>query len=414
MVATSNTRLALVGGTLIDGTGAAPVTGKALLIEGERLRLAFAGEIPADYSVVDLSGKWVVPGLIDCHVHLIGESTLDAYRRYVTPEPSRRLLNAAKDMANMLHTGFTTVRQLGLGYGVALREATRLGLLRGPRILAANTALTSTGGHGDWAIYPEAWVRSWPPEFRGTIVDGEEECRKAVRRSFREGADLIKLMTSAGGITNHPHDLIAHGEFSPSELRAIVSEARRWHRKVAAHAVGNAGVRLAVDAGVDTIEHGVFEPDPAVIEDMAHRGIVLVPTLFIFSWVIEEGREAGVFEEGIEAAKRLMDLQFRAVSAAHAGGVRVALGTDDNGVLGAGRHGRELQLLCHAGLSARAAITAGTQNGAVACGLEHEIGTLESGKAADVIVLSRDPLADVSSLAQEGSVEMVIQSKLAS
>lgn len=402
-------RVAFVGGTLIDGTSRQPLTNAAILIEDGVINAVGAKNtvrIPDGTEVIDVSGQWVIPGLIDCHIHLNGETTLDMYRRYLTPSRELKLLNAVRHAFLAITSGFTTVRDVGLGHAVTLKHAIADGLIAGPRILAANSAITSTGGHGDWTIFPYEWAKSM--ELRGTIADGPDECRLAVRRAFREGADLIKVMVSGGGITNHAQDLIAHAEFSPEELEAIVDETHRRGAKVAAHSVGPDTAPLAVQAGVDTIEHGVFEPDPVILNKMAEQGISLVPTIFIFKWVVDEGKQAGVFDEGIEAAKKLVAVQYRLVKAALEAGVNIALGTDNNGVLGADRSARELALLCEAGLTPLQAVQAGTANAARACGLD-SVGTLRVGKTGDLLVVNKDPLSDIASLGRQGTIAKIVQ-----
>jgi imidazolonepropionase-like amidohydrolase len=411
LVAGPGLRFAFVGGTLVDVSGQPPLAHSVVLVEDGRIA-AIGNQtdtaIPADAQVVDTSGKWLMPGLIDCHIHLNGEQTLDMYRRYLTPSPDVKLLYALRHANMALMSGFTTVRDVGLGYAVALKRARADGLIACPRILAANSAISTTGGHGDWAIFPYEWAKAM--ELRANVVDGVDECRLAVRKAFREGADLIKVMISSGGITNHAQNLAAHVEFSPEELDAIVDETHRRGARVAAHSVGEAAIPFTVEAGVDTVEHGVFEPDAAVLAKMAEKGISLVPTLFIFRWVADDGLQAGVFAEGVEAAKKLVDKQHRLVKAAREAGVNIALGTDNNGVLGPERSAREIQYLCDAGLTTIEALQAATRNAAAACGLDDRLGTLAVGKWADMLILEADPLADPRCLQDARTIHRIVQS----
>lgn len=404
-------KLLLTGGTLIDGTGRAPTKRAAIVIEDGRITAvgpAADVQVPHGARMIDTGGRWMMPGLIDCHVHLNGEVTADAYRRYLTPEPGVKMLRAVVDAGRMLRAGFTTVRDAGLGgFGVTLRRAAADGLIDAPRILAAHVALTTTGGHGDWNIFPYEWVRS--STMRGQIVDGVDQCRQGVRKAFRDGADFIKVIASGGGVTNHAADLISHPEFSLEELQAMVDEAHRRGARLTAHSIGLESARLVVEAGVDSIEHGVFEPDSALLDRMAHQGVSLVPTLSIFKWVAESGRDIGVFEAGIEAAKDWIERQFRLIRSAEEAGVNVALGTDNSGKLPPGLNGREVELLCEAGLSRMAALQAGTLRAARVCGLDGELGTIEPGKLADVLVLTADPLLDPGALWRAGTVAAVVQ-----
>ena len=402
-------RIAFVGGTVFDGAGSPPRDNTTVLVQGGII--TDVGEVDADAlasaEIVECDDRWIIPGLIDCHTHLNGETTIDPYRRYLVPSPQLKLFYAARQMAAALSTGFTTMRDVGIGSAVALREGIRHGLIAGPRILAANSAISTTGGHGDWTLFPQEFRRTIG--LRGNVVDGVEECLRAARRAFREGADLIKVIPSGGGITNHPDDLAAHVEMSPDELAAIVDEAHRRNARVAAHTNGLAAARAVIEAGVDTIEHGVFDPDSALFDAMVQRDISLIPTLLIFRWVAEEGRDAGIFEAGVEAAKRLLDLQLRLVSAAHDAGVNVAVGTDNGGFMPIDENTRELELLMDAGLSFVETLAAATRNGARACGLEGEVGTITAGQRADLIILNQDPAADLSILRRPGGIRQVVQ-----
>jgi imidazolonepropionase-like amidohydrolase len=241
------------------------------------------------------------------------------------------------------------------------------------------------------------------------VADGVDECLRATRRAFREGADLIKVIPSGGGVTNHPDDLVAHVEMSPDELAAIVDKAHRRHARVAAHTNGVAAAKAVIEAGVDTMEHGVFDPDPALLDAMVQRNISLIPTLLIFRWVAEDGAAAGIFAAGVEAAKRLLEVQLRLVAAAHESGVTIAVGSDNGGFMPIDENTRELELLMDAGLSFAETLAAATRNGARACGLEAEVGTIEPGKRADLIILNDDPAADVSILRRPGGIREVVQ-----
>jgi imidazolonepropionase-like amidohydrolase len=402
-------QIAFVGSTLLDGAAGPPKHNVTIVVDGGIV--TSVGDVNPDElnsaEIVDCRDTWITPGLIDCHAHLNGETAIDPYRRYLVPSPGLKLFYAARQMAAALATGFTTLRDVGVGSAVALREGVRHDVIVGPRILAANSAITTTGGHGDWTLFP--------PDFRsaialrGTVADGVDECLRATRRAFREGADLIKVIPSGGGVTNHPDDLVAHVEMSPDELAAIVDEAHRRHARVAAHTNGVAAAKAVIEAGVDTMEHGVFDPDPALLDAMVQRNISLIPTLLIFRWVAEDGAAAGIFAAGVEAAKRLLEVQLRLVAAAHESGVTIAVGSDNGGFMPIDENTRELELLMDAGLSFAETLAAATRNGARACGLEAEVGTIEPGKRADLIILNDDPAADVSILRRPGGIREVVQ-----
>lgn len=406
-------RLAIVGATLIDGSGGTPIPDSAVLVaDGRVASVGRRSEVQdGDAEVIDATGRWVIPGLIDCHLHLCGDTTFEMWRRYLEA-PELRIFYALRQSTTALARGFTTIRDVGLGSAIAIRKGQQHGLVVAPRILAANSAITVTGGHADWTILPLEMVKKM--NLRGTIADGVDECRRAVRRAFREGADLIKVMPGGGGVTNHADDLVSNAEMSLEELSAITDEAHRRGARVAAHTNGIAAARLALAGGVDSVEHGVFEPDVEILATMAERGVSLVPTLLIFRWVAEDGASVGVFPEGIEAAKRLLDLQFRLVAAAHAEGVNVAVGTDNTGVMHLDTNARELWLLQQAGLTAMEAIVAATRNAAAVCGLDDRLGTLERGNLADLVILERNPLEDLRTLWAEGTISKIVQAAPAS
>lgn len=408
--------IVLKGGRLIDGTGSDVLENPAIIIEADRI--VDVGEMNTvnipdneNVEVVDTSGKTIMPGLFDCHIHLTGVVTFDAYRRYLNPSDELKLLQAAVDAVVMLEHGFTTLRDVGGKPSLVLKRAVNQGIITGPRIHAAGPALTVTGGHGDWLHFPYDWVKN--QKFRGWPVDGEEECRKAVRFNFRNGADLIKIIASGGGITNTAEDLAAMGipEFSSEELKTIVTEAHMRRGKVAAHTTGAQATRQALDAGVDTIEHGFIQPpDYDILDLMAESGVSLIPTLSVLYRSGFEGDEMGVWKGGQEAGKRFLELNQEMVAEAKRRGVNVALGTDGVGHMGAGRSGLELRLLVDSGFTALEAITVGTRNSALAMGIEDKVGTLEPGKLADILILNRDPLQEITILEEKNNISTIIKS----
>lgn len=404
-------KVVITGGTILDGTEAAPR--KATLFI-ERGRVASITDpkapTPGVGYIIDATGMTVMPGLIDCHTHLNGQSTADVYRRYLTPDIGVKLVRAGLDAATILASGFTTVRDIGKGFGIPLRQGIADGVIEGPRILGARGALTPLGGHGDWNIFPEGFVRDIEP--RAFIVNGLTEIRRAVRRNFREGGDFTKMHLASGGVTNDAHDLNPVPNFSLDEVLAARDETHRFDRKFACHTVGRWAYQAAVAARVDTMEHGVLPFDDTtrpLFEQLAENGTVFVPTFAIFHWTATEGDEWGVFKAGQEKARSIVDQHLRTVYEAYRLGIPIACGTDTNGRMGVGRSAIELEMLVRAGLPELAAIAAATRVAARALGLSSEIGTLEPDKLADVSVFRGDPLKDIRLLQEKGNVAWVIQ-----
>jgi len=377
--------IALTNARLIDGTGGPAQDGVTVLIGGGRITAVGDGPPPAEAETLDLAGRTLMPGLIDVHVHL---SSLD---RSLGPELHPfGLVQASR---RMLDGGITTVRDLG-SYGRSLfdlRAAIERGLVPGPRLVLCGqiVAASSPGGRTFPGMYREA--------------DGPDEMRKAVREQIRQGSHFIKIM-STGALTVSDEN-VGPTQMTRQEIDAIVEEAHRLGYKVASHAEGSDGIRLSVEAGVDTIEHGEmgFEV-PDVLATMAERGIILVPTLCVFDAV---ARPDGPFVPWMrERAERLRDASRKTMEAALAAGVEMAMGAD------AGPHGenaRELVLMVEAGLSASDGIVAATSTAARVCGLEDDIGTVEVGKRADFLIVDGDPLDDVRILADHSRIWLVFK-----
>lgn len=363
--------LALAHARLVDGTGAPPRESVTVLVAEGRIAAVEPCEALEGTTVLDLAGRSLLPGLVDAHVHL---SSLDHLGLPAGLEPFG-LADAAR---RMLEGGVTTIRDLG-SYGRSLfrlREAIERRLCPGPRLVLCGqiVAASSPGGRAFPGMYREA--------------DGPDELRKAVREQIRQGADFVKVM-STGALTVAGED-VNPAQLTGEELTAVVDEAHRLGFAVASHAEGLDGIRLSVEAGVDTLEHGEMAfQDPSLLDAMAERGTTLVPTLCVFDAVADPD---GRFPEWMrERARFLGESARKTVAAARRAGVPLAMGAD------AGPHGanaRELVLLVEAGLSPLEAIVAATSAAARACGIVDAVGTVEQGKAADLLVVDGDPLAE--------------------
>ena len=388
---------AFLASRIFDGTAGNYRSDIAILTEGQQIvALVPQSEVPSEYQTLDMGTLTLLPGLIDCHVHLVWNGSHDPkvimLRESAEKTAIRALLHAFEELMH----GVTTVRDVGGPYKatLAVRDAIREGLFIGPRILAAGLAIEMTGGHA---------------RDLGLEVDGPHEARKGVRTMLRAGVDLIKLMATGGVYTEGEEP--GSPQLTIEEMSAAVEEAHKAGRKVAAHAEGLQGILNAIDAGVDTIEHGNFLDEEAA-QRMVAGGQVLVPTLSPFYRMAQLGTAGGIPEYAARKAKQVVSGSFHAIELAKKYGIPIATGTDD----GSPRlpHGvlvYELELLVHAGLSPLEALNSATAVAAKACGLSDQVGTLEPGKSADFVGVSGDPLHDISALRNIDTV--VIQGTLA-
>ncbi len=390
----------LKNGTLLDGTGSPPQPQRTLVIQhGRIVSLGDEGHWVASpeelVTTLDLTGRYVLPGLIDCHVHLAGNGAPDSRLQGNAGWATLLMLNHAQ---KSLAAGITTVRDVGGRHGLefAVRRALEEGMWAGPRMQLAGKLLSITSAGTEYyeGMYREA--------------DGVEEVRKATREQLKAGADLIKVMATGAILT--PNEIPGAVQFGLEELRVAVEEANKVGKPVAAHAHGIQGIRNSVAAGVKTVEHGTYlHQDTQVIETMAERGIFLVPTLKA-GFDVLQGERPGVPAWIQEKLKYVQDDAIRSVQSAVQGGVPIAMGTDAATPYNFhGDNAMELVWMCEAGLSPMQAIVSATSNAARALGWENWLGTLELGKVADLIVLTKNPLEEIAVLADQRTIEFVMK-----
>jgi imidazolonepropionase-like amidohydrolase len=374
-------------------TSARPLAPGMVIVSGDRITQVGQNlTVPAGAQVIDLGDATLLPGFIDAHVHMAMEGSDDWYRDFYQSSlrfPAEQALYAAKYARLTLDAGFTTVRDLGSSDFVALglRNAINAGIAVGPRMMIANHGIGSTGGHADQAPFPPDRVK--PAGTIEGICNGPAECREAVRYQIKYGADVIKCMPSGGVLSlSDPVDV---PELTQEEMNAIVSEAHAWHRKVAAHCHGDAAAKIAIAAGVDSIEHGSFLQDDT-LRLMKEKGVYLVPTLFAGFWV---GEKADHFPPPIavkaRAAAAAMQSMFQRAMKI---GVKVAFGTD-SAVEPHGLDAREFALMVKNGMTPAQALLAATASAADLLGMSDRIGTIETGKLADLVAVPGDPLEDI-------------------
>ena len=379
---------------LFDSTGTALKDGAIVVVRGDRIVSVGTAAAPAGARVIDLGDATLLPGFIDAHTHLTLEFQKDYYHFIydrLMRFPAEQAMYAAMYARRTLEAGFTTVRNVGAYdfVDVGLRNAINAGVAEGPRILTAVHGLGSPGGHFDDYSFPPDKVKPWGP-IEG-ICSGPEECREAVRYQMKWGADLIKIAASGGVLSEA--DPVDVPQLTLEEMSAIVSEAHKWRRKVAAHCHGDAAARIAIEAGVDSIEHGSFLTEDT-LKLMKAKGVYLVPTRMAVYWVSKQA-DAGAYPQKIAD-------KARAAAAAHGTmfkaalriGVPIALGTDA-GVYPHGMNAMEFGLMTDLGMSPAAALLAGTRESAKLLGIEAQVGTLEAGKVADVVAVPGSVLGDI-------------------
>ncbi len=385
--------LLIEGATVVDGTGGPPRPGESVLVEGNRIAAVGPGVAAPDGAPVeriDAAGKTLMPGLIDCHCHIsFGEARTQEEQDLYTGVESRTL-RSAFNLGKVLRAGVTGFSAPGGSYyiGVALRDAVAAGMLRGPRLTTAGRFITTSNGIADF--YPTSV--GVPESSIGTVANTIDEMRAEVRVQIKNGVDFIKIGDTATGEWT---------AFRRDEIAAITEMAHQLGRSVTIHARGSQAVDFAVSAGVDWIMHGDRMTDD-VIERLAASGIPLCPTLTLIANLYEWGHLVGVPEHKKDAYKKLLiDCAAPALAKAHQAGVAFMAGSDSGfSVTPYGEwHARELELLMtYAGLSSLEAIRAATANGAVALGLEGEVGTVEAGRIADLLLVDGDPVADIGVL----------------
>ena len=345
---------------------------------------------PANARVLDCSGRFLLPGLIDCHVHLTSSGDPNELNASASEALPVRAWRAAGYARKTLAAGVTTVRDLGAAerLNIHLAKAIDDGLIEGPRVLAAGLGVTMTGGHGHGFIAREA--------------DGADEVRKAVREQLRAGARTIKLFASGGVMT--PGVDPRSPSLTEDEMRAGVEEAHKAFRVVAAHAQATEGIKNAVRAGVDSIEHGVWIDEEA-IELMLERGTTVVPTLTAPYLIATGGLAAGIPPYMVDKAHQVLEDHIASYKRVLAAGVKVAMGTDQGTPLSRpGENAQEILRMAEHGLSASAAVLAATKWAAQLLQIDGECGDLRPGLAADVLVLTHDPLTDLSVLTKDESI----------
>jgi len=379
-------------GKLLDVRTGKTLTSQAIVIEGGKIVSVgpdSGGAADASTAVIDLSSKTVLPGLIDAHTHITFDPKF-GYDRLAISVPREALIGARNARITLL-AGFTTIRNVGATEfaDIALRDAINAGDVPGPRIDASGPALSITGGHCDDNLLPYEWHAT-----EAGVADGVENVQHKVREIIKYGADVIKICATGGVLSlgDNPQ----HSQYTQEELRAIIADAHRLGRKVAAHAHGAQGILWATEAGVDSIEHGSYIDD-AAIAAMKQHGTYLVPTLYLSDWFLENAPKTGVPPSMLAKGREVMPAARKNVAHAFASGVKVGFGTDA-AVYPHGLNAHEFAVMVKLGLTPLQSIQAATVNDADLLGWSDKVGVIEPNHYADIIAVDGDPLQDVTTL----------------
>ena len=391
-------RTLLYCGKLIDPKSGQVSTEMSIVIFGNTISAVQKGYLAASPGdkVIDLKTRTVLPGLIDAHVHLDQQVSANTQLKEFTSNDADVAFQATVYAKTTLMAGFTTVRDVGGTVNIALRNAINKGIVAGPRVYTAGKILSSTGGHGDpthgyrQGLYAE-------PSYTETVADGKDACIKAVRQMYKEGADLIKI-TASGGVLSLEKDGTG-AQFSDEELQAIVTTAKDYGMRVAAHAHGAEAMKRAIRAGVTSIEHGTFMDDEA-IDLFKKYGVWFVPTIIAGKSVSDSAKKPGYFPPIIAAKALAIGPIIQGTFAkAYKAGVKIAFGTDA-GVYAHGKNWMEFVYMTEAGMPAMEALKCATLNAAELIGVSDKVGSLETGKLADVVAVDGDPIKDIHVMGQ--------------
>jgi imidazolonepropionase-like amidohydrolase len=406
-------RYVLTNCYVFDGLGNL-FKGSVVVDDGKIVDVGSVGsvEVPKDAEVIDLGGMYLLPGLIDAHLHLVGMRTGDFVKEPLLTPYETFVARVVKDLEELIYSGFTTVGDAGSLIAVKVKQAVNEGTIVGPRIVAAGLTLSPTFGHGDTHYLPIEYV-----DFRTTrkltplaslICDGVDECRKAARYALREDADFIKIMATGGVLSQK--DRPEYRQFTLEEIKAIVDEARAAGRFVHAHAQGTEGIKNAILGGVKVIAHAIYidEECSALAKDL---DVVVVPTLSIVDRILAIGSKIGIPEWGLKKAEEAYKAHISNIRKAYKLGVKIATGTDFcGGPLRMGDNALEIKLLVEkVGMEPKEALIAATRVAAEAVGLKDKVGTIEKGKIADLIAVSGDPLSNLDILMSKDNIKLVIK-----
>ncbi len=404
---TDNKSIKIFSGVyLIDGNGGEPVPDAMVVVEGDTITYAGRKDPefrPEDAEITDATGLTLMPGLIDSHIHLQGLRTNDP-KELMVISPEVRLLRSASDLLRLLDQGYTSVRDCGDLNAIHLKASVEEGAIPGPRIFACGTMICQTAGHGDpFHSLPEDWVRE-----RGLveIADGIDQCRRAARKQLRKGADFIKLCTTGGVLSERDSPFMS--QYSVEEIKAITDAANAGGVMASSHSQGALGIKNAIKAGVDIIEHGSIADDEA-IEMMVQHGTMLVPTLSMGRALAASTPGDGIPAEYVAKAKIVIEIKKETFEKSWKAGIPIGCGSDylSDALSPMGRNAIELEHQVNSGRPVMDVIVSATKINARILGVGKKIGTIEKGKLADLILVDGNPLDEIAILRDRNRIKSV-------
>lgn len=406
---TGSDSIAIRCGTLLDCTGGKPKRDQAVLVQGGRIA-AMGGEssldIPRGTRWIDASEQVLMPGLIDVHTHLLGVRSWNPLNWMLDFSSNLGLVRAVTDVKAYLEAGYTTIQDVGSRAAITLRNAVKEGAIIGPRILAAGRIISQTAGHADAFMF-------LPAEIAynigiGRIADGADECRKAAREQIRDGADLIKICTTGGMLSEK--DESTHWHFTLDEIEAITQEAHKTGRIVASHSSAWTGVENAIEGGVDVVFHAYWQ-DGKIRKMFLDKDIVFNPTLAIVGYMAEHGEKIGITEWATRKARQAREVQLDNFKECLRAGIQIAHGSDFMGspMVEQGTNAKELVAMADAGMTPMQALLASTKVASKGVHMESKIGTVEAGKFADLLIVEENPLEHLQSMLDLQNIKMVMK-----